>query len=108
MINYLEFFQLIQFFCHKTCGYYCWFEKDIKEIFTYKTAIINHVVVVRFFYLIYNAIFLALLAIGYKEKGLLGPISIYFGIIKTNGHDILYLLYLVWSIGAMCLLIFQL
>lgn len=49
------------------------------------TAIINLVAMARFFEATCRGIFKHLLAAGFKNGGLLGPVSIYFGTIKING-----------------------
>lgn len=65
--------------------------KDTIETFLRKIAIMKSVAIAKFFHTIYYAIFLALLAIAYKEKGLIGSISIYFNVVKTNSYGIFYL-----------------
>ncbi len=54
-------------------------------------AIMNSVAVARFFEATCCGIFEHLLAAGSKDGGLLGPISTYFGIVKTNGQGMLHL-----------------
>lgn len=68
--------------------------------FTRKTAIMNPVVVARFFHKTCNAIFNHLLAANIKEDGLFGPILTYFDAVKTNGWGILHLHYLIWLTEA--------
>ena len=66
------------------------------EIFARTTAIINPIAVAHFFETTYYSIFEHLMAAGSKDRGLLGRVPIYFGIIETNGQGMLYLHCLVW------------
>lgn len=70
--------------------------KDIQFTFRQKTVIINLLTVIKFFCIIYNALFLLLFTIGQIEKGLLRLILNFSVISKINSHSILYLYYLVW------------
>lgn len=55
------------------------------------TIMINPVTITQFFKAIYTGIFIYLLAIESIECDLLWPVSIYFGMIKTNSQKILHL-----------------
>ncbi len=57
----------------------------IQSAFWHKITTMNLVTVAKFSHIICNAIFMLLFGIGQIEKGLLRPISNYFGTIKTNG-----------------------
>lgn len=54
-------------------------------------AIINSVNIIKFFYIIFKALFLILLVINKIKKRLLRPISNYFAIIYIYGYEIIYL-----------------
>ncbi len=54
------------------------------EAFARMTATMNPIAVARFFEAICCGIFEHLLATGSKDRGLLGPISTYFGTVETN------------------------
>lgn len=47
-------------------------------------AIMNLLTIAQFFKATYTSIFNCLFAAGFTEGGLLGPLSTYFGIVKTN------------------------
>lgn len=64
---------------------------DIASIFVRKTAIMNPVAVVKFFYIICKGVLLYLLKNKKWDGGLLGPVSTYFSLVKTNGCGMLYL-----------------
>ena len=64
---------------------------EIQTAFWYKTATMNLVAVAKFLYIICDAIFMSLFGAGQIKKELLGPISSYFGIVKRNSHEMLYL-----------------
>ena len=68
----------------------------IQSVFWYKTVIMNHIAVARFFHIICDAIFMSLLGVGQTEEGLLRSIFNYFGTIETNGCGMLHLYCLVW------------
>ncbi len=68
----------------------------IQSTFWRKTATINPVVVAKFFYIIYDAIFMSLFGVSQTKGGLLGSISTYFGTVEMNIYGILHLHYLVW------------
>ncbi len=59
-------------------------------------AIMNLMTIAQFFEAIYTSIFKYFFAAISTKGCLLEPISIYFGRIKTNDQEILYLYYLVW------------
>lgn len=71
--------------------------------FAKMTAIMNPIAVAHFFKTTYCSIFKHLLAAGSKDGSLFGPISIYFGTVKTNGRGILHLHCLVRLCGAFCI-----
>ena len=79
----------------------------IQSDFWRKTAIINSFAVAKFFYIICNAIFLSLFGVGQKIRGLLGPISNYFGIVEINTCEILHLHCFVWLKGVLHFVILQ-
>lgn len=54
-------------------------------------ATMNLVAITKFFHIIYKALFVSLLAAGEVKGGLLGLISNYFVMVKTNEYGILYL-----------------
>lgn len=56
----------------------------------------NPIIVIKFFYIIHNALFMSLLIPGKVKKELLESISNYFATIKTNECGIFYLHCLVW------------
>lgn len=60
------------------------------DVFALLTARMHQVVVAQFFQAICS-IFDHLLAVGFNNNGLLGPVSMYFGKIETNSQGILYL-----------------
>ncbi len=64
------------------------------------TAVINPVAVAQFFEATCTGIFKRLLVAGSTGGGLLGPVSTYYGTVKTNGQGMLYLHCLVWLRGA--------
>ena len=64
---------------------------DIISDFACKTATINLVAIAKFFDITYKAILLSLFASKHHNSSLLGPISTYFEIVKTNSRDIFYL-----------------
>ena len=63
-------------------------------------AKINSVAPTRFFKATCCGIFEHLLAIGFKNRGLLGPISTNFGIVEANGWGMLRLHCLIWLCNA--------
>lgn len=63
--------------------------------FARMTATMNPVAVAQIFEVTCHDIFEYLFATGYKDGGLLGPISTYFDIMKTNGRGMLHLHYVV-------------
>lgn len=63
---------------------------EIQSAFQYKTANRNLVAKAKFFHIICDAIFMSLFGANPIERGLLGPISNYFGTIETNGCGMLY------------------
>ena len=67
----------------------------------------NPVAVAKFFYIIYDAVFMSLFAAGQTKEGLLGPILNYFAIVKTNGREMLHLHCLVWLKSVSHLAILQ-
>lgn len=67
----------------------------------------NFVAIARFFYIIYDAIFIFLFGADQSKKGLLGPIFYYFGTVKINNHRMLHLHYLVWLKNMLYLAILQ-
>ena len=56
----------------------------------------NPVTVACFFETTCRGIFDHLLATDSKDRGLLSPVSTYFGTVKINGRGMLHLHYLVW------------
>ncbi len=56
----------------------------------------NPVTVAKFFYIIYDAIFISLFSAGQTKGGFLSLISNYFGTIETNSRGIFHLYCLVW------------
>lgn len=64
------------------------------------TVTMNPVAVAQFFAAICNGIFEHLLAANTTSGGLLGPVSTYFGTVKTNGQGMLHLHCLIWLRGA--------
>lgn len=68
---------------------------------------INSVAVAKFFYIIYDAIFISLFGGDEIKQGLLGPISNYYDIIEMNGHEIFYLHCFVWLKSVLHLAILQ-
>ena len=64
------------------------------------TAIINTLAVAYFFETVCYGIFEHLLATGSKDKGLLDPISTYFGTVETNSLGMLHLHCLVLFCSA--------
>ncbi len=60
----------------------------------------NPVAVAQFFEATCTGIFKRLLAAGSTEGGLLGPVSIYYGTVETNGRGMLHLHCLVWLRGV--------
>ncbi len=68
----------------------------IQSAFQCKTATMNPVAVAKFLHITCDAIFMSLFGAGQTERGLLGPISNYFGTVETNGREMLYLHCLVW------------
>lgn len=61
------------------------------EEFRQAKSIMNPIAVVQFFKAIYTGIFKCFLATRSIERGLLGTVSIYFGMLETNGQGMLYL-----------------
>lgn len=57
-------------------------------MFKHKTATINSIIVAQFFYIIYNTIFLALVATKYQEKHFFKLVITHFGVVKTSSHNI--------------------
>ncbi len=74
---------------------------EIQSAFWRKTATINPVAVAKFFHIICDVIFMSLFGVGQTERGLLGPISNYFGTVETNGRGMLHLHCLVWLKGVL-------
>ncbi len=73
----------------------------IQSAVQHKTAIMNLIAIAKFFYIIYNAIFISLFGAGQTKRGLLVPISnYYFGNVEMNGRRILHLHCLVWLKGV--------
>lgn len=70
------------------------------EVFAKMIATMNPVAVTRFFVVTYRSTFEHLLATGSMNKGLLGPITTYFGIVERNGQGILHLHFLVYFCDA--------
>ncbi len=68
----------------------------IQSIFWCKTATMNPITIAKFFNIICDAIFIFLFDVGQTERGLLGPVSNYFGTIETKGYRMLPLYCLVW------------
>lgn len=64
---------------------------DITSVFTRKIATINLMAVAKFFYIICKAVLLSLFINESCDRGLLGPISTYFGTVKTNGCGMFHL-----------------
>lgn len=64
-------------------------ENNMQSTFAYRTIIMNPVIIAKFFHIIYNVVFMSLLAASQLKGGLPGLISNYFAIIETNGHSIL-------------------
>ncbi len=60
------------------------------------TVTMNPIAMARFFETTCYGIFEYLLAAGFNDGRLLGPISTYFGIVETNSRGMLHLHYLVW------------
>ncbi len=71
----------------------------IQSVFWLKITIMNPVVIIKYFHIIYDIIFMSLLGVDQTTKGLFGSISNYFATVKTNGRKILHLYYLVWLRG---------
>lgn len=69
---------------------------DIASFFVRKTATMNPVAMAKFFYIICKGVLLSLFTSGSCDRGLLEPVSIYFGKVKTNSYGMLYLHCLVW------------
>lgn len=69
---------------------------NIMSVFAYKTAAINQVAVTKFFDITCKTVLLSLFASEHYNGNLLGLVSIYFEIVKTNCHSIFYLYCLVW------------
>ncbi len=63
--------------------------------FKLATTVMNPVAIAQFFEITCTSIFKHLLAAGSTEGELLGPVSTYYGIVKTNSQGILHLHYLV-------------
>lgn len=84
-------------------------KKDIQFIFMQIMIIINLIIMAKFFYIIYNALFISLLAAAELKKGLLRPILDYFAIVKTNSYDMLYLHCFIWlkKVSYLAILHFQ-
>ncbi len=70
------------------------------KAFARMTATMNPVAMACFFRATCYGIFEHLLAAGSKDGGILGPISIYFGIVEINDRGMLYLHCLVWLSDA--------
>lgn len=68
------------------------------EAFVRMTVTMNPVD--HFFETTCRGIFEHLLAVCSKDGGVLSLISTYFGTVKTNGREMLYLHYLVWLYSA--------
>lgn len=64
---------------------------QVVSIFVYKTATINLIAMVKFFYIIYKAVLLSLFINKYYDGGLLELVSTYFGIVKINSCNMFYL-----------------
>jgi hypothetical protein len=64
-----------------------------------RTAVGNLVVVAEFFKLTMDAFFTAFLPTGTGECGILGEVSNYAGVIKTNGRGMLHLHGFIWLSG---------
>lgn len=69
---------------------------NTQSAFARRTAKMNSIAGVKFFHIIYDMVFISLLAASQFEGGLLGLISNDFVTVETNGRGILYLYYLVW------------
>lgn len=69
---------------------------DVAFVFAHKITTINPVAVVKFFYIICQAILQTLFASEHRHRDWLGSVLTYFGTIKTNGRNMLYLYYLFW------------
>ena len=63
----------------------------IQFAFWHKTITINSVAIAKFFYIICDAIFMSLFSASQIKRGLLGPISNYFGIVEINNYGMFYL-----------------
>lgn len=64
------------------------------------TVTMNPVAIAQFFSATCKGIFDHLLAFGTNDKGLFGPISMYFGTVEINGQGMLHLHCLVWLLGV--------
>lgn len=64
---------------------------DVSSVFVCKTATMNPVAMAKFFHIICKEILLCLFINGGCDRDLLRPVSMYFGIGKTNGRSMLYL-----------------
>lgn len=78
---------------------------NIVFVFICIIAIMNLMVVVKFFDITYKTILLFLFGSELYDGGLLRPVLMNFGTIKTNDCNILYLHYFVWLKEASHLLI---
>lgn len=70
-------------------------DKKTKSAFAKIIAIRNSITIAMFFYIIYKALFISLLATSEIKKKLLELISNYFAIIETNKYRMLYLYCLI-------------
>lgn len=70
-------------------------ENDTSFAFICEMVIINPIIIVKFFHILCDTVFMSLFTASQLKGGLLGPISNYFATVNTNGHDTLYLHYLV-------------
>lgn len=74
------------------------------DIFAHTITIINLIIVVQVFEIIYIDIIKYLLATGFKNNNLLILVLTYFEPVKINDQDIFHLYYLVWLCKAFHLL----
>lgn len=70
-----------------------------QSAFRRKISTLNLIAVVKFFHIIYDAIFMSLFGIGQTIGGLFRPMINYFATIETNSCRILHLNRLMWLTG---------
>lgn len=70
------------------------------EKFRRAIAMMNLVALAQFFEAPYTSIFKRHVGAGSMGEGLLEPVSIYYGMVETNGRGMLHLHFLVWLGGA--------